>query len=370
MIETSNSQDPVESTATETANPVETTPDAAAATATPTETPEENLSLKEAILKKGKEAKPAIAEEPAAAVVPVEGAPAVAATPAAYQANFKYKAFGKEKELPEAFRSIVKDEASEKQVKEVFTRADAFDDMKSRFETRDKDFQSVLNEYNGLDKDVKRIMKFRNNGDYDNFFAGLKIPDQAIFNWAQSKIQAMQNGTLDQYEQQSQQRASLISQQDQYTDLQQSYSNQAVQARTMQLDMTLGRPDVSGLATAWDSKVGQIGAFRDLVIQEAANAHFLSGGKMDMSVEQAVDHVMKKFGKFVEAAPQVVPSTVQAQAATAVPQAPAPVAPQAKPVIPNVSGRGASPVKQVPKSLDELRKKSRELRKIEEIPNF
>lgn len=371
MIESSNTQEAVEPTVTAPEAPVvdtpavETKPDI---TPTP-DAPAADLSMREAMEKKAKDAADKVgAKPPDAPVVPGTPAPG---TPAAYQANYKYKAFGKEKELPEAFRSLIKDDKSEKEVKEVFTRADAFDDMKSQRENIQKEFQSVLGTHQALDKDVRRVMNFKNTGDFDNFFASLKISDKEVFDWAQAKLAAMKDpAQLQQYQSAAQQRASLLDQQESYTNLQQSYSNQAVQARTMQLDMTLGRPDVSSMASAWDSKVGQIGAFRNLVIQEAANAYFMSGQKTDMSVEEAVDSVMKKFGKFVEASPQAIPSAVPlAPGAPAAPQAP-PVIPAAKPVIPNIQGKGASPVKKVPKSLDELRARGKELRKIEEIPNY
>lgn len=367
MIESSNTQEPVESTAVETASPTEKAQETPTLE-TSTPTAPEDTSLRAAMEKKAQEIK-ASAPDAATAIAP---ATVPGATPPAYQANYKYKAFGKERELPEQFRSLIKDEATEKQVKEVFTRADAFDDMKSRVENSSKEFQGLLQTHQTLDKDVKRVMNFRNQGDYDNFFAALKISDNDVFNWVQNKLAAMKDPTqLQQYNQQVQQRADLLQQQESYTNLQQNYNTQAVQARTMQLDMVLSRPDVTSTATAWDSKVGQIGAFRNLVIQEAANHWYMSGQKTDLSVEQAVDQVLKKFGKFVETQPQASSNGHSPAATAGAPQAPtAPVAPQAKPVIPNIQGKGATPVKRVPKSLDELRQRGKELRKIEEIPNF
>lgn len=169
-----------------------------------------------------------------------------------------------------------------------------------------------------------------------------------------------------QYQQQVDQRAQMLTQQEQYENLQQSYSTQAVQARAMQLDMVLSRPDVSGVASAWDSKSGEIGSFRDLVIQEATSLSILH--KQDISAEQAVNIVLQKFGKLVQQpAPQAPVVAPQAPAPTpeAAPQAPAQPVVVAKPVIPIMNGKGTSPVKQVPKSLDDLKRMGKEAARAE-----
>lgn len=347
MIETSNSQEPVESTAVETASPTETTQE----TKTP-ETPAAEPTLREQMEAKAKEA----AAKPAAATTAPGVVPAGTPATPAYQPNFKYKAFGKEKDLPEAFRSLIKDPETEKSVKDVFTRADAFDDMKSRHDNTSKEFQNVLQTHQALDKDVKRVMGFRNNGDFDNFFAALKISDNDIFNWAQQKLNAMKDpAQLQQYQSAAQQRAAMIEQQDNFTNLQQSYSNQAVQARTMQLDMALNRPEVSRYVQAWDSANQTPGAFRNFVAEEARRIWHESraaGKPRDVSPEEAIQSVIQRFGRFLNV------GDTAGQPSQAVQQ---PSNRQAPPVIPMIAGQAASPIKKVPKNLDDIRKLAKEM---------
>lgn len=270
----------------------------------------------------------------------------------AYNPNYKYKAFGNEKELDEFWRPLVKDQDSEKKVKDLFTRADAFDDLKTRHESTQSEFNELVTEYTALDKDVRKIMNFRNSGDLDNFFASLKIPKEQIFKWVEQKLELQslppeQRHAIEMQAQERQQRYDL---EQQHSQLEQQYQNQAVQARTMQLDMTLSRPDVSSVASAVDSRLGRIGAFRDLVVEEAQKVYFSSG--RDLSAEEATQQVMQKYGKLFDQGPGP-----QAQMQTPVQMAQV----NGKPVIPAVQGKGTSPIKKAPKSIDDLRAMSREL---------
>jgi hypothetical protein len=296
----------------------------------------------------------AAAATPAAPAGNADGTPA--ATPPAFTPNFKYKAFGKEHELEEFWRPLIKDADSEKKVKDLFTKTMAFDDIKARYESTQGEFQNVLQEHQALDRDVRRVMTFLNNGDLDNFFGALRIPEQKVFDWVSRKLE-MENMTPEQrqaVESQARERARAYDLEMEKTELEQQFESQAVQARTVQLDLTLARPDVAQAASQWDSRMGQLGAFRELVVQEAIASYHATG--QDLSAEQAVAQVLQKYGKLLE--PGTQPQAVVPQA----PGTPTPT-PQvtAKPVIPAVQGRGTSPVKKSPKSIDDLRQMAREM---------
>lgn len=363
-METSNSPEPVVDTVESVASAPETS--APEVSTAPSEGPQKPETLKDVIAKQGQKPLTASAKDQAQGEQEPTKEPAivpdVSGQAPVYEPNFKFKAFGKEKEIPEMFRGLIKDADSEKQVREVFTKSEAFDDMKQRYEGTAQEFQGLLNEHKALDQDVKRVMKFRNSRDFDNFFQSLRISDQEVFQWAQQKIQALQDPTMhQQYQQAAQQRAQVLQQQEEYESLQSNYQSQAVQARTMQLDMVMARPDVTSTASAYDSRVGQIGAFRDLVIEEAKKAWFVQ--KVDLSAEQATQVVLQKFGKLFEQTPQ---ANAQAPAQQAqAPQAQQPVVVAPKPTIPSVQGKGTSPIKQAPKSLDDIRKMAKAAQKAE-----
>jgi|GEM_PF-4242756 len=267
--------------------------------------------------------------------------------PQSYQPNWKYKVFGKEKELEEFWRPLVKDQDSEKKVKEVFTRAMAFDDLKSKHDMSQGEFQQLLTDYQSLDRDVKKVMQFRNSRDFDNFFKALRISDQEVYEYALNKLKLSEASPEERQraEQQAIDRSRSYELENEKSNIEQQFQDQAVQVRTMQLDLALSRPDVQRSASAWDERVGQVGAFRNLVIGEAQNAYFSTG--KDISAEEATQMVLQKFGKFLEEsqAPVQAPQTVQVGT---------------KPVIPTVQGRGTSPIKKAPKSIDDLKAMARE----------
>lgn len=269
-----------------------------------------------------------------------------------WQPNYKFKAFGKEHEIGPEFRNFIKDADTEKAFRKLHEKAYALEPLQAdrdRFRTELETFKSS-NE--PTLRAVNQLNKLLTNKDYDNFFSGLGIKDEEIFNWVSKKLDIM-NMPPDQkaqFEQQQQLRMEKYQLEHAHQEMQQQYQQQAVQARTMQLDSVLSRPDVGSYAQQWDSKTGEIGSFRSLIVEEA-RAEFAKNGH-DMSAEEAVNHVIKKFGKIV-GQPQAIDGGSAQPGIQASPQF---GQQQKPPIIPHVAGRGTSPIKKVPKSLDDIKK--------------
>lgn len=342
-MDSSNNPDPVTETANEVESSLENSVDTENVSQEAT-TPKEEQSLAERITSM---AQPAAA--PATPVVPEKPA---------YTPNYKYKAFGKEKEIDEFFKPLVKDGDGEKKVKELFTRAEAFDDMKSKHEGTQAQFQELLSEHQALDKDVRKVMQFRQNGDFENFFQSLRISDEEIFEYARKKIEMLQMPPEQRqaFESQTRERQRIYDLEQQNQNWEQTYKTQADLARTMQLEQTMNFPDVQNAASVWDQKVGNPGAFRDLLIEEAQKQYFTTG--QDLSPMEVAQMVMQKFGRFLTPEPQAQVSQETTQPAQPLPANTTQVV--TKPVIPTTNGRGTSPIKKVPKSLDDLKAMSRE----------
>jgi len=277
---------------------------------------------------------------------PEAGADGEVAAAPAYQPNFKYKAALEERELDEFWRPLVKDADSEKKVKELFTKVDAFDFVKTRKEHVEEQYEALAGDYDHLSSTVKNVEDSLNKGDLTSVFRQLNVTKEQIFKWTQDQINRMEmppeeRQRIEQYEQAQLHNQTL---EQKFSTLESKYQNQAVQARTMQLDMVLSRPDVSQFSQAWDANGGQ-GSFRNFVVEEAKKVFYET--QMDLSPEQAVNQVMQRFGKFLNMgdsmtqAPQAL-NSMQVQ--------------QQKPVIPNITGKAASPIKKVPKTLDDLKK--------------
>lgn len=266
-----------------------------------------------------------------------------------YTPDFKFKAYEKEYEVDELFRPLFKDKDTEAKIKALHSKAYAMESMKEKLEGTRKETDTYKAEIAPKIQAYESFNKILANKDWDTFFNKLKVPDEEIFAYVEKKL-ALMNASPDQkaeYERMQSLRQQAYVQEEQIRQYETAYQQQAVQARTMQLDTLMARPDVQKYATAWDEKMGSIGSFRQLVIDEAAAAFYATG--QDWPAEQAINHVIQKFGK-------VVTAQQMAQAAAAgQPQATQP------PVIPHVAGRGTSPVKKVPKSLDDLRKMGDEM---------
>jgi hypothetical protein len=279
-------------------------------------------------------------------------------TPAApiYQPNYKFKAFDKEYEIEEAFRPFIKDENSEKAFRKIHEKAYAMERFK-------EDRERLKKEYDGFKETTEPNMQAYNhfnnllkNKDWDNLFGGLKVPKEEIFGWVEKQLKIMNAAPEEQaaYEQQNRIRQENYYLQQQMEQQSQMFQTQAVQTRTMQLEGLLSRGDVASKAQDYDSKTGQIGSFRNLVVEEAS-AHWHRTGE-DLAADQAVQRVLSRFAPFFAGSSGSQSQTQGFSGQEQMSQG----SNSPPPIIPHVAGRSSSPVKKVPRSLDELRALSKQ----------
>lgn len=282
---------------------------------------------------------------------------AVQADPAAipaFKADYKLKVMDQEKEIPEAFRSLMKDEKSAKEIKEIFEKSFGHEFTKPKYETLksshtelQQTHTSVINQINDLKADYAK-------GDLDSFFDKLKIPQDAILRYALEKVQYQelppeQKAVID-AKRQAELEATRYSRENQ--ELSQSLQAQMVQARTYALDTELARSDVKSMADAYDARIGKPGAFKEEVINRGQLRWQQSQGKVDLLPGQAIAEVAMLAG--LSGAPTSA-QAISAPAAAVVQAAPAAA-------IPNVGGsKSASPVKQKPRSIEDLKKLAAEM---------
>jgi len=289
-----------------------------------------------------------------------------------YTPNFKYKAAFQEKELDGFWHPLIKDPDSEKKVKEIFTRADAFDMMKDKYEKRDTDYSSLQKDYETQARVVQKVVDARQKSDFDSVFRNLNMTDHEVLQWAAKKIDYlnMMNGLAPEQrtaiERQQQAVYANETYQEQLNETQSLLQQQKTQVVAMQLDIVLSKPEVQQMSTSWDEKMGS-GAFKQAVIEEGQN-HWLftqqqTGQGVVLTPEDAISKVLHKFGKFIslqqggsapqESTPQgtqYAQQNTQSFAST-----------QAKPVIPAIPGSSKTPIKKQFTSLDEIKKHAKEL---------
>lgn len=275
----------------------------------------------------------------------------------AYQPNFKFKAFGKEHEIEEIYRGLVKDKETEEKIRKLHEKAYAMEP----FQNESKKYKTELDQFRAqAEPNLRSMAHFNNllkNKDWDNFFGGLKIPETEIFDWVQKRLElrAMPPEQRAEFERQAQVRQQNYAYENELSQTQKQYQELATETRSMQLDNMLARQEVQSQAEQIDRAYGQPGAFRNLVIEEALNHYHRTGE--DLPANQAVQMTVEKYSRFLAAQNQgagAQPSmTVQGGVQPNSPQGPAPI-------IPHIGGSARSPVKKSPRTLDDLKKIAKE----------
>lgn len=307
-----------------------------------------------------------------------EGASAQEKTPAdqKFAVNPKFSAIGKEYELPKWLAESIKSPEQEKEVKDLYTKAMGLDHVKMRHQELSDKHESLNGEHTEL---VNGVQELRNiyaeavqTGNIrllDDFFQQLKIPPQVILQYAAELVNYMelpaeQKAMIDGNLQAKRQAREMQKQ----TALSTNSAFQAeVRARNLQLDTELARPDINAAVIAFESQPGRKpGDFKKEVIRNGEYTWFKD--KVDLSINDNVAQVLQRYGlspanpaPAASHAPQVqhAPQVPNAAQTPNTPQAQVPVVPAAHrdvPVIPSVTGKStASPTKQKPKSIDELK---------------
>lgn len=289
-----------------------------------------------------------------------ESTPTEGSAPA-YQPNYKFKAYNKEYEIEEPFRPFIKDPDLEGKFRKLHEKAYGFDPLKEKHDGLRQEYDTYKSKYEPIDRSLTTLGMLLENKDYETFFQKLNIPHDDLFKWADKKLKELdlppdQRAEIDR---QRQDRERLYYLDTQNQQLMQNYQSTASQARQLQLDNLLSRQDVSKYASDWDSKMGEIGAFRKLVIREA-EAEFRRSNR-DLSVEEAIQHVVSNFGKLLTPQEQAAAQQQEMSPEAMTMQAPQEFANGKRPIIPHVPGKGTSPVKKAPRSIADLKAMAKNL---------
>jgi hypothetical protein len=293
-----------------------------------------------------------------------EGAPDPAADPAAaalYKPNLKYVVAKEEKEIPEFLRSLIKDEASEKQVRDLIERADGLPHVKTRLQETTGELRETKQNFGLLQQGLADMGELVRNDDFGSFFETLKIPREKVYAWVLKEAEYAQLPPERKREidaaNTAQRRLATTTQENQ--SWQQQFIEQANRTRMLELNMAISTPEVSSFATTFDAASGKAGAFK-LEVQKLGKQVWDDEG-IDLPADEAAKRVVAHYGRFIK--PGATPAPVLPPTEAAAPNAPAPAAPAQKrevPVIPNIQGGTTSPTKSTPKSMDDLKKLANE----------
>jgi hypothetical protein len=275
-----------------------------------------------------------------------------AVIPNQFTPNYKFKSGDFEGEVDEMFRPLIKDADTEKKIKDLFTKAHGLDTVKTRLTGEVESWKGKATEsvekYSALSQSLASLSHHVNRGDFDSFFAALKIPEAQIYKWLQGKVKEQDMSPEEKAERARvrQEGTQLFQLQQQNQILMQNQQRFQEEQSKAALESALTSPDVSALAQQFDTQVGVQGAFRKEVIKHGYTMYLLNGN-VDPHPNDVVKDLMGTLGKIIQ--PQQANGGMQTNNQAGASQKP--------PIIPNVAGKSASPVKSAPRSIKELREK-------------
>jgi hypothetical protein len=269
--------------------------------------------------------------------------------------QFKIKVMEQEKEIPEFLRGLLKDEASQKQVHELVTKAMGLDFVVPKLAESRKQAQQFQQERDGVLGQINEVKQLYARGDLDGFFKKLNIPEERILQWVADRINYNQlpvdQKQLIDSRKQAEDRA--LAAETQSSTLQSRNEQILSQQVQMALETELARPEVKSVAEAFDSRMGKQGAFVEELRRRGDHAWFSKNELVPPS--KLVQEMMQFLGPIAPSAPTV--QTVVASPAAATPNQ----TKQAPSVIPNISGRSTSAIKPTVKNIDDIRKRYKEM---------
>lgn len=290
-------------------------------------------------------------EEPVAAASS-EAPEAQAVVPAeAFVPDYKYKADGKEVEVPEFLRGLIKDKASQEQVVNMLKKHDAFDTVSARreqFRTERDQERAEKQKY------VSAIETMRNTyqrGDIDGFLKLCEISEDKMLQWATEKAKYLMGDenyrrTVDQ---QNNLRQTAWQKESQATDYQSKFQEMEARQLHTEFNYEMMKPEVSSFVTSFDKQFGN-GAFVNEVKNRGELAYLRE--QKTIAPSEVIQGIMKQYSTIAQ-----VPQKAQVAAPSGAPATKVIVKPATKvATIPTVKGSQASPTKEGFTSLDAIRK--------------
>lgn len=271
----------------------------------------------------------------------------------AWALNPKFKVLDKEHEFDEFIRPVIKDAETEKKVRELYEKAYGIEPIKADRQSLREQLAEEKQRSAERDRGLEVLSSYIQNDDLDSFFEATNIPKSKVLKYALELVQREQ-WTPEQkaaWQQQRDTAARVTEYEQQNQQLMERQQQLMVQQREFELSTVLARPDITQIAQAYEAGMGTPGAFREFVIN--IGQAFAARGQ-DIPAEQAVNEAVKHLRA-------MNPSLGQTAAQPQGQATPGVVMPNQKPVIPNIQGRGTSPVRSTVKSLDDIKKRYAEL---------
>lgn len=279
---------------------------------------------------------------------------AAAAAQAEYKANLTYEVSKQKKQFDEVFKEVIKNEAQEKKLRELYEKADGLEIVKQSRDTFKQRFEEYQKQWQPVEQDLKTVGKYLQANDFDNFFKMFQIPEQKVVDWMAQKIQYNQMSPEERarVDALKEARGQNYKKADEVENLRQTLEQQEVQHLSFQLDMLRETQKYADAASAFDERLGKPGSFEEKLFQMGELLSLRNGGKT-VPPKQVFDMMVKEYGLEGAAATPAPPP--QAKTVVATP-------PVEKPTVTQIKGsKTATPVKRQFRSIEDLNNYQKEL---------
>ncbi|MCP3686273.1 MAG: hypothetical protein GY861_26810 [bacterium] len=211
-----------------------------------------------------------------------------------WSADYKFKVDGEEHEMDEWVQSHITED-NEGMYRELFEKAHGLDKVKTRLEKTREDLAGTEVKYNQIKSGLQQLQGMVEKGNLNDFFAALKIPDDAVFDYASQRLEYNQMEPEDRaaVEANDDLRRKNMQLENRHERLLDEYEAQAINQHESEVAMALGNERVNPFVQDFDNKFGE-GAFREEVTKTGYFNYQKTGE--DMSVPDAVSTVLDRYG--------------------------------------------------------------------------
>jgi len=255
---------------------------------------------------------------------------------------------GEEQELPEDIRQFIKSEKEEKLFRELYEKGGAAEHFKTKNQSYKQKLEDLEPQYTGLVEEVKELQELYGSGDIDGFLEKLSIPEEAMLKWAVDKVRYQQmpqeHKQILEAKRSAEREARELAKSNQSSQAQ--LNQMMVEMKRQEIESTLSKPEIKSYMQEFDKRAGREGSFVRELLDRGDRAW---NRKEYLTPDQIVGQIM---GLYNFGAAQVTQQASQ----------PMSTQKNEPPVIPNVQGKGSSPLKKGPRSIADLKKLAKEYR--------
>lgn len=214
-----------------------------------------------------------------------------------YVPSYTYKVLDEERQFDERLKAAIKSKEDEDYIRDLYTKADGLENYKRKYGEVEGKVSKLSQANQKLVEGLKKIQKFRDEGDLESLFEALGIDEDAHLQHSLTVAQRRQlpedqrNAHLEarRYKSEAERNA------DRLAELERRDQERFVESQINELKILTSAPEVQSLSSMLASKGVNLNE------EILKHGHFMyQQNGYEPSVKEAVDSVVKKYSAFVQ----------------------------------------------------------------------